>query len=71
MKDKALKNKELDKELRIYEVEELADILKIAEVTVRRYVREGKIKGFKQGNRVFVTEDNVKEYLKSLQNQED
>ncbi len=63
--------KELNTDIKLFKVKELAEILKLAEVTARRYVREGKIKGFRQGKDLFVTEDNIKAYLQSLQNQED
>ncbi len=48
----------------LYNVKDLADVLGIAEGTVRKYFREGKIKGRKLARSWYVTEENLKQYLR-------
>ena len=48
---------------KLYSVEDLVDILKLSDRTVRAYLREGKIKARKIGLRWRVTEDNLRKFL--------
>lgn len=47
----------------IYTPDEIAEKLKISEQTVRRYLREKKIKGFKLGNSWRVKEKDLLEFI--------
>ena len=48
---------------KLYSVEDLVDLLKLSDRTVRAYLREGKIKARKIGLRWRVTEANLKKFL--------
>lgn len=50
-------------ELTLYTVEELSELLDIQEITIRKYLREGKLKGRKAAKRWYVTEEAVREYF--------
>lgn len=50
-------------DMKLYDVEELAEMLAVGEPTIRRYLREGKLKGKKLAKRWYVSEDNLKDYF--------
>lgn len=50
-------------DLTAYDVKELAEILKLYPVTVRLYIKTGRLKGQKVGARWYVTDENVKRFL--------
>lgn len=43
--------------------EDVMDILKIGRSTFYKLIREGKLKGFKEGNRYKVTVEAIEEYV--------
>lgn len=47
----------------LYTPEEVADILKINPHTVRQYLRDDKLKGFKIGRSWRVKEEDLKEFI--------
>jgi len=47
----------------IYTPEEVAKKLKVSEQTVRRYLRENKIKGFKIGNNWRIKENDLLAFI--------
>lgn len=49
--------------LKLYSVDEVAEMLKSTKPTIRLYFREGKIKGQKVTGRWYITEENLKKYL--------
>ena len=49
--------------LKLYSVDEVAEMLKSTKHTIRAYFREGKIKGRKIIGKWYITEDNLKDYL--------
>jgi len=49
--------------LKLYSVDEIAEMLKSTKPTIRAYFREGKIKGQKITGKWYTTEDNLKKYL--------
>jgi len=49
--------------LKLYSVDEVAEMLKSTKSTIRAYFREGKIKGQKIIGKWYITEDNFKKYL--------
>ncbi|GAI77337.1 unnamed protein product [marine sediment metagenome] len=49
--------------LKLFSVDEVAEMLKSTKPTIRAYFREGKIKGQKITGKWHITEDNLKNYL--------
>ena len=49
--------------LTLYTVEELSEALGIQEKSVRKFLRQGQIKGRKLANRWYVTEDALRAYF--------
>ena len=56
-------------DLKLYAVEELAELLSIKESTVRKILREGKIPGRKLAKRWYVSEDSLQAYFRQPQPQ--
>lgn len=50
-------------DLILYDVEELAKLLGIQEVTIRRLFKEGKLKGRKMARKWYTTEQELKAYF--------
>jgi len=50
-------------DMKLYDVEELAGMLSVGTPTIRRYIREGKLKGKKMAKRWYVSEEALKEYF--------
>ncbi len=50
-------------DLRLFEVEDLAESLGLHERTVRQLLREGRLRGRKLGKRWYVTEESLKAYF--------
>jgi excisionase family DNA binding protein len=50
-------------DMKLYDVEELAEMLDVGLPTIRRYLREGKLKGKKLAKRWYVSEENLKDYF--------
>jgi len=50
-------------ELELFDVQELADILGLQVLTVRRMLKGGKLRGRKLAKRWYVTSDSLKEYF--------
>lgn len=53
--------------MKIYNTEDLAEILDLHVVTVRRMIKEGDIKGKKVGRKWIVTENQLQRYLEDEQ----
>lgn len=51
-------------DLKLYPVEELAELLAIQESTVRKILREGRIPGRKLAKRWYVSEDSLQAYFR-------
>lgn len=49
--------------IKVYDVRELATILRVSELTVRRKIISGQLKGRKAGRHYLVTESSLNEYL--------
>lgn len=47
----------------MYTVEELAEMFGIQERTIRRFLKEGLLKGRKLANRWYVSEESIMEYF--------
>ena len=49
--------------VKLYDVKEVADMLKSTEATIRAYFREGKLKGRKINGKWHITEENLKRFI--------
>jgi len=49
--------------LKLYDVEELSEMLHIQERTVRKLLREGTLKAKKLARKWYVSEDSLREYF--------
>ena len=49
--------------VKLYNVKEVADMLKSTEATIRVYFREGKLKGRKINGKWRVSEDNLNRFI--------
>ena len=50
-------------ELKIYTVPELSNLLHLTPQSVRKYLKDGKIKGKKVGTKWLVSEEAIKNFL--------
>lgn len=55
-------------DLTLYSVDDLHEILGISKMTLRTYLREGRLRGRKLGVSWYVTEEAIKEYFEEPQN---
>ena len=53
--------------LTLYSVDDLHELLGISKMTLRTYLREGKLKGRKMGVQWFVTEEAIRDYFNQEQ----
>ena len=49
--------------IKLYNIVEVAEMLKSTQPTIRAYFREGKLMGRKISGKWHITEDNLKKYL--------
>lgn len=49
--------------IKTYTVEEVATQLDISPRTVREYIRKGKLKAVKIGNKYIISEDNYRDFV--------
>ena len=49
--------------MKVYDIKEVSEMLKISIRTLQRYVREGKLKGSKIGTHYVITEEDLKSFL--------
>ena len=50
-------------DMTLYDVEELYEMLGVGIPTIRKYLREGKLKGTKPAKRWYVSEEALKDYF--------
>ena len=55
-------------ELTLYDLEELSEKLQVNVRSLRRWIREGKIKAKKLGVKYYITEQNLTEYFEKSDN---
>jgi len=53
--------------MKVYDIKELSEMLKMNIRTLQRYVREGKLKVSKVGRKYIITEENLKEFLEATE----
>lgn len=53
------------REMKTYTVEEATEILKVSVSTLRRWIREGKVKTSRIGRRYLITEEEINRLLSS------
>lgn len=49
--------------VKVYDVKEVANMLKSTEATIRAYFRDGKLKGRKINGKWHITEENLKRFI--------
>ena len=52
---------------KLYSIAELSDVLGVAMVTLRGYIKTGRIIGQKIGGKWFVSEGNLKDFIENKQ----
>lgn len=57
-------------QLRLYDLEELSEKLHINIRSLRKWIREGKIKAKKVGVKYYVTEQSLNEYFEKVDNRD-
>ncbi len=55
-------------DIKAYDVQELAKLFDMTPQSVRKFIREGRIKGRKVGTRWYVTEEAIRDYLMGVDN---
>ena len=50
---------------RVFTIQEIMELLDVSEITIRRYYKNGKLKGQQVGNHFYITETALKEFLES------
>ena len=53
--------------MKIYNLDEVCELLKMNKQTIRRYIRNGKLKASKVGTHYMVQDEAIKEILKDTQ----
>jgi len=51
--------------MKFYDVDDLVEILDLTKLTVRNYIRKGKIKGKRIGKKYYVNQEQLTDFLKS------
>lgn len=55
--------KEGDKRMEMYTPDEVADILKVKDRTIRQWLRDGKLKGVKIGTHWRIMEEDLQDFI--------
>lgn len=55
-------------DIKAYDVQEIAKLFDMTPQSVRKFIREGRIKGRKVGTRWYVTEEAIRDYLMGVDN---
>ncbi len=56
-------------DIKAYDVQEIAKMFDMTPQSIRKFIREGRIKGRKVGTRWYVTEEAIREYLLGYDNE--
>ncbi len=57
-------------QLRLYDLEELSEKLQVNVRSLRRWIREGKIKAKKLGVKYYISEQSLNEYFEEADNKD-
>ncbi len=57
-------------EVELYSVDELSELFGVQEVTLRRFLREGRLRGRKLARRWYVTAESVREYFEEPESED-
>jgi excisionase family DNA binding protein len=49
--------------LKFYDLNEVADLLKVSTMTVRRWIKTGKLKAVRIGRKYLITEDTILQFV--------
>ena len=52
-----------NKRLKVYNLAELMEILQVSEFTIKRYIKNGRLKSANTGGAIRVSEENLKKFL--------
>ena len=55
-------------DIKAYDVQEIAKMFDMTPQSIRKFIREGRIKGRKVGTRWYVTEEAIRDYLMGVDN---
>ena len=55
-------------DIKAYDVQEIAKMFDMTPQSIRKFIREGRIKGRKVGTRWYVTEEAIRDYLTGVDN---
>ena len=55
-------------DIKAYDVQEIAKLFDMTPQSIRRFLREGRIKGRQVGTRWYVTEEAIRDYLMGVDN---
>lgn len=53
-----------EKGLKVYELKEVCELLKINLQVLRRYIKDGEIKASKIGRKYIITEESLRDFIK-------
>lgn len=53
--------------MKIYNLDEVCELLKMNKQTIRKYIRNGKLKASKVGTHYMVTDEAIQEFLKATE----
>ena len=53
--------------MKVYDLDDLVQLLKMNKQTLRIYIKEGKLKASKVGRKYIITEEHLKEFLEATQ----
>jgi len=56
-------------DIKFYDVQEIAKIFNMTPQSIRKFLKEGRIKARKVGTRWYVTEEAMREYLLGIDNE--
>ena len=54
--------------IKFYTIPETAKALRVTPQTIRAWIKQGKLKGQRIGRPILITDNNLKEFLKALEN---
>jgi excisionase family DNA binding protein len=52
--------------IKLYTVQETAKLLEVTAQTIRKYIKEGKLKAQRVGRPFYIAESSIKEFLKGV-----